>query len=374
MKTAAIICEYNPFHNGHKYQIDYVKNNTDADAVVCLMSGSLVQRGEFAIFDKKVRAKAAILSGADLVLENPSFCVLRSAEGYAYSSVYTLSMLNSIDYLVFGAEDDIDVLLPIARLLLNELEEFKISLLRHLNKGLSFASARGQAIADVLGNEFCEIIKKPNNILGIEYLKALLKLNSKIQPVVVKRIGVEHNEKEAFENYASASFIRENINNPDVKNYVPKEVYSLYKGASFCESKLDNAIISSLILKSLDELKNVDGISEGLENKIKDAALKARTLDELINNVKSKRYAYSRIKRAIFSSYLGIYRDDIDELPKYIKIIDFNERGQAFLNFAKKASDIKICKNATPLLKDVDAMKKWKKELEIDKVYELYCK
>lgn len=374
MKIAAIISEYNPFHNGHKYQLDQAKSVTDCDAIAVLMSGDFVQRGDYAIYPKKVRSDAALMCGADLILENPTSFVLRSAEGYAFSAVQTINSLNCADYLVFGAEtESLTELKKIAELLVYEPTEFKNELKENLSKGLSFASARCNAIDKFLGKDIAKIISKPNNLLAVEYLKALIKLNSKIEPVLIKRIGAEHHSESVTNDIASASFIRSCLYDGSKSlKYVPKTAAELYKNASYFNSKTADAyIMSTLSLMTETEISAVPDISEGLENKIKKEIFNHNNFEDLIFAVKSKRYAYSRIRRALFCAALKITKTDFATSPKYIKILDFNDNGQKILNIAKKTSSLPLAKNASAILRNDEAMRLWRKELSYDRMYEI---
>ncbi len=374
MKNAAIICEYNPFHNGHKFQIDEARRITGCDGIVALMSGNTVQRGDFAILPKDIRCKAAISGGIDLVLENPSLFVLRSAEGYASAAVKTLSALGAIDYLVFGAEhDNVDDLYKIASFLANETDEYKNALSKELSCGASFAAARAKITAKFLGENSAEILSLPNNLLAVEYLKAIIKQGSPLKPVLIKRKGAMHNSHDSTDGFASASFIREAFaQGNDISSCVPYDAYKLYADKTpVCINNAEMAILSSLCLMSTDEIANTPDISEGLENKIKTEAMQATSLDALFENVKSKRYAYSRIRRAVLCAYLGITKQDASFEPQYIKILDFNEVGQKILNLAKSTATLPLAKSASPILRNSDAMAIWKKELEIDRVYNL---
>lgn len=375
MKISAVICEYNPFHNGHKYQLDKARELTCCDAVIALMSGSFVQRGDFAIYDKHIRAEAAIKCGADLVLENPSAFVLRSAEGYASAAVYTLISLGCVDYLVFGAEhESLSDLQSIAELFAAETPEFKSLLISELAKGLPYAAARASAAEKILGGETAEILRRPNNLLAIEYLKALIKYKSDIQPVLIPRIGTGHHAAESRGIYASASYIRSILPESlsDAQTLVPSAAYGLYeKTRPFDRTAADKAILSSLCLISRERLSEVPDISEGLENKIKSAAMTAGSLEELTAAVKSKRYAYARIRRALLCAYLGITRSTSPSLPLYIKILGFSEIGRAVIRLAKSTSSLPVAKNASAVLNDKAALNLWKSELEFDRVYEI---
>ena len=373
MKTAAIICEYNPFHNGHKYQIDTARQITDCDCVVGLMSGNYVQRGDFAIFPKSVRSQMAIAGGMDLIIENPSYCVLRSAEGYAHSAVYTLDALGCVDYLVFGAECyNVDKLYKIADFLVCETREFKNILTRKTSEGIPFATARAYAVRELLGNETDYIIGQPNNLLAIEYIKAIIRLNSNIKPVLVCRKGVNHNDIETKGEFASATCIRDYIaKEMDISDYIPDCCRKMYNKKTFNYGTADSAVLSALCLRDVSYFKRISGISEGLENKIKREVFNCTEIDALTESVKSKRYAYTRIRRAVMCAYLGIEKEEAELLPQYIKILEFNDTGRQLLNTAKKTAKITLAKNAAPLLKNKTAITQWKKELERDRVYDI---
>lgn len=374
MKSYGIICEYNPFHNGHKYQIDYAKEKLSAGTVVALMSGNFVQRGAPAILSKEVRSEIAINCGVDLVIENPAFCVLRSAEKYADSAVFTMTALG-IDCLLFGAEcESLDDLYKIAEFLSHENDDYKSALSEHLSKGLGYASARSEAISHILGKKYAEILSAPNNILAVEYIKAIIRQGSPIEPVAVKRMGSEHDSSSPSFGFASASLIRDMLREEkSVSPYVPKEAFNIIKNAPlFIENSADASILSALCLKSGEEIANAPDISEGLENKIKAELLNCNNLDELIDAVKSKRYAYSRIKRSLLCSYLSLSKEDAQRKPEYIKILNFNEVGRAFLNKAKKEATLPVAKNASPLKKNSSAIQLWNRELYFDKVYDIF--
>ncbi len=374
MKTAAVICEYNPFHNGHKYQLDMARSITGCNGIVALMSGNYVQRGDFSVYPKLFRARAALSGGADLILENPAVFTLRSAEGYAYSAVYTLNALGCIDYLVFGAEsDDIPTLKNIAALLVEETHSYRSALKDELSQGVSYAAARCKAIGKVLGTNAETIIKQPNNLLAVEYLKALIRLSSGIEPILIRRRGAGHHSEEANGETASASFIRSQlVSGTGISEYVPNSASDIYSSLHpFNQKNADSAILSSLCLCSAKDLSDVPDISEGLENKIKSELLNCTSLDELILAVKSKRYAYSRIRRSLLCAFLRISSADSTTLPTYIKILDFNNNGRQILNNVKKTSLLPLAKNASAILRNNTAMELWKRELAFDRVYEI---
>ena len=372
MRIAAVICEYNPFHNGHMYQIDTARTELGCDGFIGLMSGSFVQRGEFAVFDKSVRARAAVACGIDLVLENPTSCVLRSAEAYADKAVYMLDALGCVDYLVFGAESsDLAKLKEIAEFFVAEPPRFKTALAGELSSGAPFAAARAAAAEKVLGVGVSETLNKPNNLLAIEYLKAIIRRGSAIEPVLIKRTGAMHDSGEICGKTASATKLREIIQKGgDISALVPSAAANIYRTArAFDFTAAGAAMLSALCLMPKERLAAVRDVSEGLENRIKREVMAADTFDGLCAAVKSKRYAYSRIRRALLCAYLGL--TECGDEPTYVKILDFNHTGQRIISEAKQTSAVTLAKNASAILKDEAAMELWKSQLCFDRVYEI---
>lgn len=302
---SGIICEFNPFHQGHKHLIDCIKANNDS--VVCVMSGNLVQRGEFAIYNKFDRAKKALDNGADLVIEMPCVNSTLSAEGFAKAGVEILEATGIIDQIVFGAEcDDIEKLKDIA----NQISIYDKEIKEELKKGTSYPVARRNVINS-------DILDYPNNILAIEYIKA-----SSIPCKAIKRIGKGH---DTDDDKYSASAIR--------KSLPLSEICSMKN----CES----AILSKLRTMTADDFLQIDDVSEGLENRIVTAVRSATSLDELYDLIKTKRYTHSRIRRIILRSYLGITKD-YSKSPSYIRILGFNDKGKELIAKMKRNSNLPI--------------------------------
>ena len=374
MTLAAIICEYNPFHNGHKFHIEETRRQTKADGVVAIMSGNLVQRGDIAVFDKTVRAKAAVLGGADLVIELPAAYSSASAEFFGTNAVKILNALGIIDYLSFGTENaDTDTLIKIAKFLAAEPLELSAAIKRNISDGLSYPTARSRAVGEILGKEYEDILNTPNNILGIEYCKALNAVNSPIKPCPILRRGAAHDSKVASENIASATYIRELIQGgKDTTQFIPDFAAEIYKTAKVHSLKvLEKAILAQLIKTPAEELKNIADVTEGLENRIKDAALVSDTLEELLDNIKTKRYTHSRIRRIVLSAYFGITDEMRRAEPQYINILAHNEKGQKIIANAKKTVALPIVRNTSqvnrlknPLIKSL-----WERERIFDKIY-----
>ena len=338
MKTAAIICEYNPFHNGHKYLVDQAKSSNDA--VVCIMSGSFVQRGDIAIFDKWTRTHQALLSGADLVVELPVCFSLNSAERFAYGSVNLADSMNVIDTLFFGSEcGDANTLLNAANILLNEPSDVSAKIKKYMSEGMRHPVARTKAYSDILDSS---IINEPNNILGIEYIKALISKNSHIILQTVKRNSVNHDEPNPLGNFASASAIRKLIEEKDdIKKLVPKKIISLYKNPVFPKG-LDEMLRYKILNMTTEEISKINGVCEGLENRIKIACKECTSFDEISTFVKSKRYTLARIRRILLSILIGIDKDVALAPPSYLRILGSNATGRKILSQVKKNSDLTI--------------------------------
>ncbi len=378
MKLAAIICEYNPFHNGHQFHIEETRNITKADGVVAIMSGNFVQRGDVAVFDKTIRAKAAVLGGADLVIELPAAYASASAEFFAINAVKILNALGTIDFLSFGAENaDSEALEKIADLLTNEPEELSFEIKQLLDEGLSYPAARSRAVGKILGKTYENILATPNNILGIEYCKALKLTHSSVKPCPILRRGAHHDSNVASETIASATHIRELLTNGNADTahkFIPDFVIELFDNASIHSIKpLEKAIIAHLIKIPADELKKIADVSEGLENRIKEAALVSQSLEELIDRIKTKRYTHSRIRRIILAAYLSITQDMRCTEPQYINVLAHNEMGQKIIAHSKKTATLPIVRNTSQInkLKNPFIKSIWEQERIFDRIYDL---
>ncbi|MBR5615158.1 MAG: nucleotidyltransferase [Clostridia bacterium] len=378
MKIAAIVCEYNPFHKGHQFHIEETLRQSGADAIIAIMSGNYVQRGDVAIYPKHLRAKAALLGGADLVLELPSVYSTGSAEFFAKGAVETLSSLGIADTLSFGAETpDSKILTQIATLLATEPLEFAQALKKHSSQGISFPSARAKAIGEILGSNAEKVISEPNNILAIEYCKALFKSGSEITPLPIQRTGANHDSIISDGSIASATLIRDLLvsgHAQDAHIYMPYFTKDIFADKPIHSIKaLEKSILCELVKIPTEKLKKISDVSEGLENRIKDAAISSSNLDELIESVKTKRYTHSRVRRIILSAFLGITDSDRKASPRYIKILDHNETGQKIIAAAKKASTLPIVRNTSQVnkLNDPQIKSLWERERIFDKIYEM---
>lgn len=324
MSVIGIVCEFNPFHNGHKYLIDSVKQN--GDTIVCVMSGNFVQRGEPAIFPKESRVKSALLNGADIVLELPFVYATSSAELFAYNAVKILDSFGC-DKIAFGTENaTIEKLNKIVDILSNE--NFDCELKKHLELGESYPTARQNAL-NLFVND-CDI-SLPNNILAVEYLKAIRKLDSRIVPICVNRVGADYNDDFAINGFASATHIRSLIyDNQPFNEFVPENVVDMYndllKNENFISKEKYN--LASLILlrsKLFENSENIGNMAEGLENRINDAIRNSVCLEEIYDKAKTKRYTHSRIRRAVLCRQFDVMNDDLSIEVPYCRLLGFNK-------------------------------------------------
>ena len=329
LQITGIVCEYNPLHLGHKKQIDYLHSQNHG--VVCLMSGNFVQRGHPAIFDKMTRARAAVDCGADLVLELPVQYALSSAEGFAAGGVEILSKLCSS--LCFGAEKaDTAALMDTARLLLEPA--FSEKLRARLEQGCSFPAARAAALADC-GMDGA-LLATPNNILAVEYCKAILAQNSKLTPLAIRREGSYHDTLPDPEN-PSATALRALIQQQARwQDYVPADAAAAFDGAAIHTMEQgEKAILARLRTMTDTEFEALPFGSEGLWRKLMHAARKEATLEGIIAATKSKRYTRTRIDRMILCAYLGITAQQLATPAPYCRVLAFNETGRKILGTVK---------------------------------------
>ena len=332
MKIIGVICEYNPFHLGHKKQFDLIRKEFGEDcAIVCLMSGNFVQRGQPAIFHKSLRAEAAIHCGADLVLELPVQYALSSAEGFAAGGVAILSQF--CDYLCFGAETGTrDSLLATASSLLQP--EFAESLRNELDKGISFPAARQSALA-AMGQD-TSLLESPNDILGLEYCKAILSQGSTMQPFVILRAGNYHATEPDREN-PSATSLRQRITEQKAwAAYVPKAAGRVFANApTYTLSAGERSILARLRMMTDAEFEALPYGSEGLWRKLMHSCRSIATLEDILTATKSKRYTRSRLDRMVMCAFLGLTRDEMAIQPPYVRVLGFSEIGRAVLKRAR---------------------------------------
>ncbi|MEG0614648.1 MAG: nucleotidyltransferase [Oscillospiraceae bacterium] len=353
MKVFGIICEYNPFHNGHKFHLDETRK-LGATHIISVMSGNFVQRGEPALADKFERANFAVKSGrSDLVIELPTAFSVSSAEYFARGAVSILSDLGCVDAISFGSEcGDISLLKSAAKASADVINSTELIAL--LEKGMAFPAAVERLVGEKFSPEITKVFSSPNNLLGIEYIKAIACLNADISPFAVARKAVGHDENSAFDGFASASMIRRDFLTGDtVENLLPDDVFSglseLKNNGNIVNfEKFEQLILYKFRLMSVDEISNLPDVSHGLENRIFSASKQAKSYIEFLELIKTKRYTMAKIRRILTAGLLELKKSDQKILPPFARVLAMNEKGCEILKIAKKSSKIPI---STSLLK-----------------------
>lgn len=326
MNAVGIVAEYNPFHNGHRYNIEKAKEKSGADCAAIVLSGSFVQRGEPAVFSKHARAAAAVRGGADIVFELPSYFALKSAGGFAKGGIELLNAAG-VQSIAFGAEcDDINALKETGRLLMSESHAFKEKMQKYLKEGLSFASARAKALQEI-SPQSAKILTHPNNILACEYLSAMEKTGSGAKPYAVLRRGVQHDADSAKDGFASASYIRCKIQKgEDISPFVP----CLPDEKPVFIEDFEKLLLYSL--KTADNIKDIPDTSDGLAERI--MSIRAGSLCDILKEAKAKRFAMSRIKRVLMNILI---KNNLpkDLSPSYLRVLALSDTGAAYLKEIK---------------------------------------
>ncbi len=339
MKKIGIICEYNPFHNGHLYHISKIKEMFADSLIILVMSGNFTQRGEASIIPKYSKCDIALLSGIDLVIELPFIFATQSADVFAKTSIEILDKLN-VDYVVFGSEtNDINKLTMLAKTQINNKKYDKL-VKEYLDKGVNYPTALSKALYQLTDKK----IDKPNDILGVSYIREILKLNSNITPICIKRSN-DYNSIELNDNITSASSIRYALLNGDnVKNYVPEYVYDYLKNPIFTKNYFNLLKYKIMTENTLEEYQTVD---EGIQNRIKKCIINSKDLDDLILKVKTKRYTYNKLSRMFIHILCNLKKEEVKKYNKisYIRVLGFNIKGRNYLNEIKKDIDIPIITN-----------------------------
>ncbi len=357
MKICLAVCEYNPFHNGHALHLGAMKEHTGDDYVAVIMSGNFTQRGELAVCDKFTRARHAIQAGADAVFELPVVFATANAELFAKGAVKLLSALPGEKTLFFGAESGTkEDFLTAANILSNESKEFKKSLKSQLKEGISLAKAKMNALSELDTGVDIELLKSPNNILGLEYTRAIAEGKYDIDIYPFPRQGAGYNDLKIYKNLSSASAIRQAIKDgkkKKIKKNVPPFVYG------DLPEKLpsaDNLTFYSIIVNDRKTLAEISDCTEGLENRLKSAAKDSFTLDELKEKVATKRYTSTRINRILTSSLLGISGKFIEKCLRsdlYLNILAVKDDGVKLLSEIKKNCKIPLISRKN----DVESLK-----------------
>ncbi len=336
MKIIGIIAEYNPFHNGHIYHLNKIKRLYPNSLIILVLNGYFLERGEISLLSKEDKTKIALKFNIDIVLELPAIFGTQAADIFAEKAIAILNHLQ-VNEIIFGSEsNDLEMLLKIAQKQLNP--EFNNNLKKVLKTGINYPTALSKAL------NLKEIIKEPNDLLAISYAKAILKNNYPITLHPIKRTNNYHDLK-STKKIVSASNIRNKLKNKEnIKNYVPKEVYPLLK-------KINEELLWNLIkykIMTENDLSKYLTVDEGIEKRLKKMLIKSNNLDEYINNIKTKRYTYNKIKRMLFHILIGLTKSINDyENLEYIRILGFNKKGQKYLNSIKKEIEIALKPNFT---------------------------
>lgn len=357
MKTAAIIAEYNPFHNGHAFHISKTRS-LGYDCIVAVLGSNFTQRGEVSIFSKDVKCRAALLGGADLVVELPTVYSLSTAERFAFGAVNIIGSMNCIDAISFGSEcGDISQLKNASNALLDERLDALIT--KHLQSGITYALARTKAVKDLYGADVAKILETPNDILAVEYLKHL-KSYPNINPIAVKRCG-EHNSSLPYsDNIASASYIRSLILEGNLETafeFVPENIKDIYfsaisNGNAACDIKrIEIAILAKLRSMEISDFAKLPDVSEGLENRLYESARNSGTLEDFYSSVKTKRYTLSKIRRITMYAFLGIFQYMQQLFPPYIRILGFNSTGEKLIRTLNSCATLPISSSLARLNK-----------------------
>ncbi len=358
MNITGIITEYNPFHNGHLYHLKEAKKATNSDGVICIMSGNFVQRGGPAIIDKWKRTEMALENGVDLVLELPTFYAVSSAEIFARGAVSILNSLGVVDNIYFGSEcGNVEPLYKIAKILTTNNDSFNSILKSNLKEGVSFAKAREKSLIDFSEDDSIkDVISSSNNILGIEYIKAIILEKSNIKPYTLKREGSQYNDTSLDSVFSSATSIRkallDNENSLDtLKGVMPSPSINILKesinnGYNFSFDEDLYKYLRYKISTNCVNFNNLYEASEGLDKKILKEIMDSTSYDDLILRVKSKRYTYTKISRLLTQIFIGFDNFNLDKntISKYNygRILGFNSRGREILSSVKKTSSIPL--------------------------------
>ncbi len=351
MRVVGLIAEYNPFHNGHQYHIEKAKEVANADFAVVVMSGNFVQRGAPAIMPKHLRAEMALKSGADLVIELPVCYATGTAEQFAYGAVSLLHKLGCVDAICFGSEcGDINALSELAKILCAESSEYKVALQTALRSGMSFPLARQKSLDKLYPNcNYSQLLSEPNNILGIEYLKALYRLGSNIEPLTIQREVSHYHDTELQTQFSSASALRNTIADGDFT-----KLYGQIPSA--CMLSLEKAYKVrypvytddfSLLLKykllneTLKTLVEYADVSEELANRIYNRLNDYVSFEQFCRLLKTKEITYTRISRALIHILLGVKKSDYEEI-EYARVLGFRSSSSVLLSELKQSSSIPL--------------------------------
>ncbi len=373
MQTIGIIAEFNPFHSGHKHLIDTA--NATGEAVICVMSGNFVQRGDVAITDKFTRAHMAVECGADLVVELPTPWAMSTAQNFAFGAVSILKALGITQKILFGSEcAEIDLLYKTADILYSP--DFNQKIREEINlSGETFAKVRSRIIKK-LYPDISGVLDNPNDTLAVEYIMAAKRFEFECEFGCVKRIGAAHDSLDTGTT-ASASLIREHIKEGDfafAEKFMPHDAFKLLRGAPTADIKrIETVILAKLRMDfAAGHIPSLPDLSEGIENRLITAISKANSYDELLSLIKTKRYPLSRVRRLVLSAFLGIDGTYFGNVPPYIRVLALGEKGQELLKKATKNAAVPIITKVSQLdMSDEPTRKIWALENRASDIYSL---
>ena len=350
MQKVGIICEYNPFHNGHLYHIEKIKQIFDDPTIVLVMSSHFTERGNLSILNKWDKTEIALNNGVDLVVELPFEFSTQSSDIFAYGAVSLLKELGC-EYLVFGSESNDIVKLNKLASIQNTIE-YNLELKKLIKEGISYPKAASNALKHLQGEE----IDAPNDILALSYIKAINKLKADITPLSIKRTN-DFNSSTIQGNIISANLIRNNLDKIEFSKYIPKNAIKNYYKTDYFD------LLKYKILSDVD-LSIYQTVDEGIENKLKKGVLEAHTLNDLILSVKSKRYTYNKLNRMFIHIITSFTKEEAKKRKevKYIRVLGFNKKGREYLNKEKKKTNLPIYTNFN---------KNLELELKVTKIYSL---
>lgn len=360
MVTGAVICEFNPFHNGHKYLLDEMKRD-GCDCIVAVMSTSFTQRGDVAVYSKFTRAEDALKGGVDIVIELPVVWAVSSAQRFAKAGCEIIKALGCVDRVYFGSESgDIEKLIKATKATLDEkVNEITNT---YMSQGDYYPCALEKAVSEVYGKEVAQVLSTPNNTLAVEYIKALK--NSNIEIKTIKRVGAEHDSKEAAKGFASASKLRLDIlSEINTEGFVPESNGECDNPAFYEYS--ERAVLYALRNMSAESFEKTPDVSEGLHNRIYEAVCRHNSIDEILTEIKTKRYTLARLRRILTCALLGITKEhQIMQVP-YIRVLGFSSCGELLLKKAKATASLPLVVNFAKDYQLLDANAKQIAELEI---------
>ena len=379
MKISCVISEFNPFHNGHRYLIQRQRENGTTH-IVAVMSGSFVQRGECAALNKYTRAHCALLNGVDLVLELPTVWACAAAPVFAKGGVSIIKSMGVADSVFFGSEcGDINLISRCAEALLSE--EFSTALAKNVNSMPSYAAAVQRSVAETAGEECGEILSSPNNLLAVEYVKEIFRQKAGVTAETISRKGAEHDSDISSGEFASASMLRENIDNISaLAAFVPDCTVPIIENASATNDiatpkSLERVMMYALRTADSQRLKRLPDVSEGLENRLNQSLKGSKSLDEVIGRAVCRRYSAPRIRRALCSLILGIDKEMQAQAPPYIRVLGLNSNGSEILRLMKKSCTVPVITKTAhyKTLLDDNAAKIFEKDVLAADIRALAC-